>query len=169
MKEQIINRFIGVIDNRDEYQKQEIFKELAFSGIILYFFTIILMVGSFVIDTINNEISLITPALIILNIAYAGFITMRLNKKQLDVTDCVTPEEYELKKSKLKKSSTFAGLQWGLSMLLLMEYIFPLIGREKITFSWIQVIPWCLGGVAFGVCIYAFSNSKLRKHYEEIE
>ncbi|MEK4129411.1 hypothetical protein NYE67_06995 [Solibacillus sp. FSL W8-0474] len=34
-KENIINKFIGAYDERDEYQKQEIYKEIAFSGIIL--------------------------------------------------------------------------------------------------------------------------------------
>ena len=43
MKTKIFNHFIGAIDARDEYQQQEIYKELAFTGILLYYVTMTLV------------------------------------------------------------------------------------------------------------------------------
>jgi hypothetical protein len=166
MKEQIFRRFVGAFDERDEYQNNEIYKELAFSGIILYYFTMLIMVISLIIDTITNNFSIITPALILLNVVYAGIITYRLNKKQLDMTDCATAEEYEMKKKRLKRTSTFAGIFWGLAMILWMEYIMPLLGGEEVIFSWIDALIWLIGGIVFGVCIYSYAKSRLIKQYE---
>lgn len=60
----------------------------------------LLMVLSIVIDTFNNEMSIITPILLILNVGYSGYIAYRLRKKRLDTSDCATPEEYDAKKAK---------------------------------------------------------------------
>ncbi|MER1956652.1 MAG: DUF3278 domain-containing protein [Solibacillus sp.] len=118
MKNQIFNHFIGAIDARDEYQQQEIYKELAFSGIILYYLLMLLMGTSLIIDLLQQTFSLITPILLIVTIGYSGFLMKRLNKKELMVTDCATPEEYEMNVHRLKRSSTLIGISWGLMMLL---------------------------------------------------
>ena len=87
------------------------------------------------------------------------------HKKEWMATYCETPEEYEINVRRLKRSSTFGGICWGLIMLLWMEYLVPLISREEISFSWIGVISWGIGGVLFGVTIYFIAKSKLEKHY----
>ena len=165
MKNQIFNHFIGAIDDRDEYQQQEIYKELAFSGIILYYLLMLLMGTSLIIDLVQQTFSLITPILLIVTIGYSGFLMKRLNKKEWMATDCATPEEYEMNVHRLKRSSTLAGISWGLMMLLWMEYLMPLISREEISFSWVGVISWGIGGVFFGIMMYFFAKSKLEKHY----
>ena len=166
MKNQIFNHFIGAIDARDEYQQQEIYKELAFTGILLYYMTMALMMISLINDLVQQTFSIMTPILLVVNIGYSALIMKRLNKKEWMATDCATPEEYELNVRKLKRSSTFAGISWGLAMLLWMEYLMPLISREEVSFSWIGVISWGIGGVFFGVAIYFVSKSRLEKHYD---
>ena len=165
MKNQILNRFIGVIDNRDEYQTQEIYKELAFSGMLLWGLTMLLMFISLVIDTIKNEVSFITLALLIVNLVYSSLLMVRLNRKQLDNSDCATIEEYNAKKSRLKRACTIAGIQWGLFMVILMEYIFPFLSKEAIQLSWINILIWFAGGLFFGIVMYAISKAKLKKYF----
>lgn len=166
MKNQIFNHFIGAIDARDEYQQQEIYKELAFTGILLYYMTMALMMISLINDLVQQTVSIMTPILLVVNIGYSALIMKRLNKKEWMVTDCATPEEYEINVRRLKRSSTFGGISWGLMMLLWMEYLMPLISREEISFSWIGVIIWGIGGVLFGVTMYFITKSKLEKHYD---
>ncbi|MEK4532145.1 hypothetical protein [Solibacillus sp. FSL K6-1554] len=166
MKNQIFNHFIGAIDTRDEYQQQEIYKELAFTGILLYYVTIVLMMVSLITDLVQQTVSIMTPILLIVNIGYSILIMKRINKKEWMATDCATPEEYEINVRRLKRSSTFGGISWGLMMLLFMEYLMPLISREEISFSWIGVISWGIGGALFGTAIYYISKSKLVKYYE---
>ena len=169
MKENIINKFIGAFDERDEYQKQEIYKELAFSGIIFYYMSMFLMVISLIIDTFKNELSLITPILVMINIGYSGYIAFRLNKKQLDISYCMTSEEYNIKKAKLRRSSVSVGIQWGFWMIIMMEYILPFIGGEALSLSWFNMMIWLIGGLLLGVFLYFVSKSKLKKRYDEIE
>ncbi|MEN0587867.1 hypothetical protein [Kurthia gibsonii] len=166
MKNQIFNHFIGAIDARDEYQQQEIYKELAFTGILLYYVTMALMMISLINDLVQQTVSIMTPILLVVNIGYSALIMKRLNKKEWMATDCATPEEYEINVRRLKRSSTFGGISWGLMMLLWMEYLMPLISREEISFSWIGVIIWGIGGVLFGVTMYFITKSKLEKHYD---
>ncbi|GGN53549.1 DUF3278 domain-containing protein [Oceanobacillus indicireducens] len=165
MRNKLINRFIGAIDDRDEYQQQEIYKELALSGMLLWYLTMLLMVVGLIVDTIHNKLSFLTPALFIINMVYAGIIMSRLRKKQLDDTDCASIEEYEEKKKRLKKSSTFGGVLWGLFMLIFMQYVFPYLSTGEIDVSWLKVLIWGIGGIFFGSMMYWFSKSKLQKHF----
>lgn len=165
MKNKLIKRFIGAIDDRDEYQLQEIHKELAFSGILLWCLTMLLMFASLVVDTIHNTLTFITPALLIINMVYAIIVVSKLRKKRLDDTDCASIEEYKEKKKRLKKSSTIAGVAWGIFMFIFMQYIFPYLSIGEIDVSWWDVLIWVFAGVFFGTATYWFSRSKLRKHF----
>jgi len=167
LKDSILNYFIGAFDERDEYQKQEIYKELALSGIIFYYLSMLLMLVSLVIDTFNNEMSIITPILVILNVGYSGYIGYRLRKKQLDTSDCATPEEYDAKKAKLKRSCIIASIHWGFWMIVMMEYILPFIGGDDLSLSWFNMIAWIIGGIAFGFFLYLISKAKLQKQFNQ--
>lgn len=165
MKNKVLNRFIGAMDDRDEYQLSEIYKELAFSGIVLWYLTTLLMFISLIIDTIQNTLSFGTIALLILNMTYAILTVIKLRRKQLDDTDCASIEEYEEKKKQLKKAMSLAGVQWGLFMLVFMEYVSPYLSTGEINVEWWNIVIWLLGGVGFGLSMYWFSKSKLQKHF----
>ncbi|SDD35860.1 Protein of unknown function [Terribacillus halophilus] len=146
MKNKILNHFIGVMDDRDEYQRQEIHKELAFSGILLWYVTMLVMCVSLMMDTIHHDVSLITVCLFIINMVYAALITTRIRRKNLDETDCMSQEEYEQKKRHLKKSTTFMGAFWGAAMFINMNYIFPFLSNEDVSVSW-GSLAWIVGGI----------------------
>ncbi|SDB82707.1 Protein of unknown function [Pelagirhabdus alkalitolerans] len=165
MKDKILNRFIGAVDERDEYQTQEIHKELAATGVLLWYLTMILMVTSLIVDTVQNTLSWITPALLLINMAYALTVTVRVRKKHLDETDCVTKAEYEEKKRQMKKQSILAGIQWGFFMLVFMEYILPYLSAGDPNLNAFSIMTWLFGGIVFGAVMYKMSKSSLQKHF----
>lgn len=165
MKNKLLTSFIGSIDDRDEYQQQEIYKELALSGMLLWSLSMLIMFISLIIDTMNHTLSFSTSALLIINMIFAVTISFKLRKKHLDSTDCASLEEYQQKKKQLKKASTFAGVLWGVSMLILMQYVFPYLSTGEIDISWQNVLIWGAGGIFFGLISYRFSKSKLQIHF----
>lgn len=165
MKNKFFKRFIGTIEDRDEYQLKEIYKELAFSGILLWYLTLLLMFISLIVDTIHNTLNFLTIALLIVNMIYAINVTSNLRKKRLDDTDCVNIEEYKDKKKQLKKSSTIAGIMWGIFMLVSMQYLLPFLSYGTIDISWSKVLIWVIGGLAFSTIIYWSSVSKIQKYF----
>jgi len=165
MKNKLLNHFIGVMDDRDEYQQQEIYKELAFSGVLLWYLSMLLMLVSIVVDTVQNTMSFSTPALLIINMIYAFYITIRMRKKEVDSTDCASIEEYEEKKKYLKKKCTFGGIIVSLTVLLFNQYLFPYLSTGEINTSWANLLSGVIAGLFFGFVMYWFSKSKLQKHF----
>ncbi|GAA0494101.1 hypothetical protein GCM10008986_20770 [Salinibacillus aidingensis] len=165
MKNKILNRFIGAVDDRDEYQRHEIYKELAFSGILLWYLTLFLMFISLIFDTIHNTLSFATPSLFIINMVYAGIVIVKIRRKNLDETDCASLEEYEEKKKQLKITSTLFAVQWGFFMLFFMEYVSPYISTGEIDVDWWDVVIWLIAGAFFGMTQYSISKSKIQKHF----
>ncbi|GIO17553.1 hypothetical protein J18TS1_06530 [Oceanobacillus oncorhynchi subsp. incaldanensis] len=166
MKNKLLTSFIGTIDNRDEYQQQEIYKELALSGMLLWTISMLVMFVNLIIDTMHQTLSFSTTALFIINMFYAVTISARLRKKHLDNTDCASLEEYQQKKKQLKKSSTFAGFFWGFFMLAMMQYVFPYLSTGETNASWQSVLIWGAAGIFLGLGLYWFSKSKLLIHFE---
>ena len=165
MNNKLLNRFIGNLDDRDEYQKQEIYKELAFWGALLWTSTMLLMFAIFIIDTVRNTLSFMTIALFIINLLYAGILMVRLRKKHLDETDCATMVEYEIKKRRLRKSSLFAGSLFGFLMIFLNLYLFPYLSSGTIEFSWFTLSVLVITAVGYGIAMYYVAKSKLKKHF----
>src|SRR5699024_9713291 len=135
MKNRLLNGIIGAINNRDEYQRQEIHQQLAFSGILLWGLTMILMMISLVIDTMHHTLTFLTPALLIINMVYAFTTISKLQKKHVLDTDCATLEEYNEKKKYLKRSAILAAVMWSIFMLVCMQYIYPYLSSGAINVS----------------------------------
>jgi len=165
MNNKLLNRFIGNLDDRDEYQKQEIYKELAFWGVLLWTSTMLLMFASFIADTIRNSLSFITIALLIINMLYAGILTIRLRKNHLDETDCSTMEEYEIKKRRLRKSSLLAGSVFGILLIFFNLYLFPYLSSGTIEFSLFTLSVSVITAIGYGIAMYYVAKSKLKKHF----
>ena len=165
MKTKLLNSFIGVMDERDEYQRQEIYKKLAFSGMILWYAIALLMFISLIIDTMHNTFSFITLALLVINMVYAVITFPSLRKEGLDGTDCASIEEYNQKRKQLKKSSIFSGIIWGMFMFIFMQYLLPYLRTGNIEINFWDVLTWGIGGLVFGLGMYLISKSKLKKHF----
>ncbi|WP_020061744.1 DUF3278 domain-containing protein [Bacillus sp. 123MFChir2] len=164
-KEKIYLNFIGAMSERDEYQKQEINKELAVAGVLLWYLNMLVMVIMLVVDTIHNTISIGTIIVFVVNMIYVNYLIWKVQKKRLNETECATEEEYLERKKQLKKSGLKAGLLWGFQMFVLMCYIFPYLGSEEISISRYDVIIWSCGGVFFGLSMYGIGLLNLKKLY----
>ncbi|MEN2465496.1 DUF3278 domain-containing protein [Ornithinibacillus sp. JPR2-1] len=165
MKNKMLNHFIGVMDNRDEYQQQEIYRELAFSGMLLWSLSMLLMLVSIVVDTIQNTLSIATPALLVINMIYAFYITLRMRKKGLDSTDCASNEEYKEKMKYLRKKCTYVGILMGLTLLVFNQYLFPYLSTGEMDASWANLFSCVIAGLFFGLVMYWYSKSKLQRHF----
>lgn len=164
MKDQILNRFVGTMSDRDEYQKQEIYKELAYSGILLYWLCIFLMFICLLVDTYHHTLSVGTIGLLVIVMGYSVVFLQRIRKKQLDITEFTSEEEYKAAVGKLLKNSIKGGLLWGIQMFILMQYILPYIADGEIKPSWYTFLIFVVfGSTFFGGAIYLLAKSKMKK------
>lgn len=164
-KEKIYTNFIGAMSERDEYQKQEINKELAFAGVGLWYLNMLAMFIMLVIDTMNQTTSIGTIIIFFINIIYANYIIIKMKKGNLNETECGTKEEFLEKKKILRNSSIKAGISWGLQMFVFMCYVFPYLSSEKISISSFDIFIWSGAGLFFGLSMYGLSMLNLKKVY----
>ena len=80
-KERVYNSFVGTMSERDEYQKQEINKELSVAGIGLWWLNMLIMLIMLLIDTMNHTISIGTILIFLSNMIYANYLTFKFKKK----------------------------------------------------------------------------------------
>lgn len=165
IKKQLYNNFIGAIDDRDEYQKQEINRELAVAGMGLFSFVIIFMFILLIIDTINNTLSVGTIGLFVIIYLYSLYIIIKLRKNKLNDTECSSEQNYKLMKKSLKKQGVKAGFMWGFFMLVTNTYLLPFLDTGNSNASWFDFILWSVMGSLFGIIMYLFAISKLQKVY----
>jgi len=139
-KERVYNSFVGTLSERDEYQKQEINKELSVAGIGLWWLNMLIMLIMLLVDTMNHTISIGTILIFLSNMIYANYLTFKFKKKGLNETECATKEEYLQHKKTLRKAGLKAGILWGFQMFVFMNYIFPYVGSEEISISLLDVV-----------------------------
>ncbi len=164
-KEKVYNNFIGTISERDEYQKQEINKELAIAGIGLWWLNMLVMLIMLLVDTMNHTISIGTIFIFLINMIYTNYLIFKLKKKGLNDTECATEEEYLKHKKTLKKAGLKAGVLWGFQMFVFMTYILPYLGSEEISVSLFDVVLWGCAGAFFGLSMYIIALLNLKKLY----
>lgn len=111
-KERVYNSFVGTLSERDEYQKQEINKELSVAGIGLWWLNMLVMLIMLLVDTMNHTISIGTIFIFLSNMIYANYLAFKFKKKGLSDTECATKEEYLQHKKKLRKAGLKAGVLW---------------------------------------------------------
>ncbi|MDA1586606.1 DUF3278 domain-containing protein [Bacillus cereus group sp. TH230-1LC] len=164
-KERVYNSFVGTMSERDEYQKQEINKELSVAGIGLWWLNMLVMLIMLLVDTMNHTISIGTILVFLSNMIYANYLAFKFKKKGLSDTECATKEEYLQHKNKLRKAGLKAGLLWGFQMFVFMNYILPYVGSEEISISLFKVVIFICGGGFFGLTMYVIGLLNLKKLY----
>lgn len=81
MLEKMYLRFINKVSERDEYQIQEINKEFAIAGLMLWYTNILAMFIMLVVDTINQTLSIGTIITFVVNMLYANYLMWKLKRK----------------------------------------------------------------------------------------
>lgn len=163
LEEKLFKHYIGYLDERDEYQKSIIYNTLAKVNMYSFYLISILMMGSLIFDSINHQFTFGTFALFFIQQFNAYYIFIKIRKSGVDTTEFYDNTTYILQLKRLKKQSMMAGIQWGLWMLIMMEYIFPVLEGEKIEVGLISFVIWTCGGAFFGGTMYLFGKLKLKK------
>lgn len=163
LEEKLFKRYIGYIDDRDEYQKSVIYMILAKLNMYLFYLTSILMLISLLFDTIHHRFTFGTFALFFIQQFNAYYILIKLRKSRVDITEFYDNNTYQNQLKKLKKQSSVAGIQWAFFMIVMNNYILPTISGDSIILNLNSFIIWILGGVFFGVIIYFFGKVKIKK------
>lgn len=165
MKNKLLKRVIGFMDERDEYQLQEINKDLAFSGMILWILMMLLMLISLILDVIHDTFTFITAALLVVNMVYAIMVFSKVRRKGLDNTDCANVEEYEMKKQQVQKGAVRAGIFFTIAMIIFTGFVTPSLTAGKIELDWFSALTFIVLGPLYGVGIYLVGKSKLEKNF----
>lgn len=161
LEEKLFKHYIGYLDERDEYQQSVIYKTIAKVNMYSFYLISILMIGSLIFDSVNHRITFGTVALFFIQQFNAYYILIKLRKNGVDETEFYDNTTYLLQLKKFKKQSVMAGTQWGLFMLIMMDYIFPVLEGEQIRIDLISVIIWIFGGAFFGGAMYLFRKRKI--------
>ena len=165
LEEKLFQRYIGFIDERDEYQRSVIYETLSKLNMYSFYLINTLMFISLIFDTINHTFTFGTFALLCIQQFNSYYILIKLKKKGVDTTEFYDENSYRKAIKNLRKKSIIAALQWGLSMFILMSYIFPTLEGESIRVNLISVIIWTLAGAFFGLSIYLLAKTKVKKVY----
>lgn len=165
MENKMLNRLIGVDNDRDEYQLQEIYKELASAGALMWYLSIGVMGICLLVDTFNHTLSVGTIGLLIVNMIYASKVFIRVRKKELDSMECANEAEYKEKLKVMRKGGFKGGLLFGFYMTVMNVYLFPFIAGDRIELTWRSLIIQICVGLFFGVAMYFVGKSKIKKCY----
>ena len=84
------------------------------------------------------------------------YATRKAKLSEIDVT----VDNYPKQKRLLKKKSALQGIYWGMSMFLIMGVISP---KFSSLFSWISFVIWLSSGALFGIIMYWYQASNLKK------
>ena len=163
LEEKLFKRYIGFIDERDEYQKSVIYKTLAKLNMYSFYLISILMLISLIFDTINHRFTFGTFALLFIQQFNAYYILIQLRKSGVDITEVYDNITYLKQLKRLKKQSVISGIQWAFFMIIMNNYIFPSLLGENIILNIKSIIIWSLGGLSFGLGLYFIEKVKLRK------
>ncbi|CAM4408630.1 hypothetical protein [Paenibacillus typhae] len=163
LEKRMLKPFIGYLDERDEYQQGEIYKILAGACMHAFYLTTGLMLISLIVDTINRTFTFGTIALFIVNQLVSYNILFRLRKTGIAETEYDIEADYKKIITGLRKKFTLAGIQWGFTMLILMEFLLPALAGEELEIHWFSPLIWFISGAAFGVVTYFFKKEMLKK------
>ncbi|RDY22644.1 DUF3278 domain-containing protein [Romboutsia maritimum] len=163
LEEKLFKHYIGYLEERDEYQQSVIYKTLAKANMYSFYLISLLMMVSLIFDSVNHRFTFGTVALFFIQQFNAYYVSIKLRKSGVDTTEFDDNTTYLIQLKKLKKQARMAGIQWGLSMLIMMDYIFPALEGEKIKLDLISVIVWTCGGALFGGVMYLFGKLKLTR------
>ena len=161
-EQKLLKRFVGFIDDRDEYQQKMIYKVLADANIITFILLTISMMISFIWDAWHHTISLGTIFLFLIQQFNSYYILSKTKKYDVVKTEVFDEETYQKELRKIKRGAIIAGINWGIFMFGWMEFLFPLILHEPIELKWFNVGVWVVTSMMFGGSMYVVGKGKLK-------
>lgn len=168
-KENILTKMIkkayDISGPLDEYKRSEINRIGNNAFMMLWFYLLftnfcaLLVMSLTNIGTYNILLGLLLSNLIFSIDIIGGYVIYATRKAKLSEID-VTVDNYPKQKHLLKKKSALQGISWGMSMFLIMGAISP---NFSSLFSWISFFIWLSSGALFGLIMYWYHASNLKK------
>lgn len=121
------------------------------------------MIISLIFDSSNHKLTFGTFALFFVHQFNSYYVPNKLRKNGLNEIKVDGDINYSNAIKKLRKQMALAGIQWGFSMFVLMEYIFPTFWGDPINIGLYQILIWVCGGTFFGGTMYLLGKSILKK------
>lgn len=163
LEKNLLHPYIGYSEAKDEYQQNSIYKTLAVANVYSFYLLSFFMIISLIFDSINHKLTFGTFALFFVHQFNSYYIPNKLRKSGLNEIKVDGDINYSNAIKKLRKQMVIAGIQWGFSMFVLMEYIFPTLCGDPINIGLSEVLPWVCGGIFFGGTMYILGKSNLKK------
>ncbi|WP_042274389.1 DUF3278 domain-containing protein [[Clostridium] dakarense] len=163
LENKLLKHYIGYVEERDEYQQGIINETLTTANLYTFYLLTICMLVSLIFDSINHKLTFGTFAMFFIQQFNAYYILIKLRKSGVDKTEFDDNATYSTQLKKSKKQTIIAAIQWGFSMLVMMEYIFPTLLGERINIGLFQIIVWICATLFFGTSCYIIAKSKLKK------
>jgi hypothetical protein len=95
------------------------------------------------------------------------YILFKMRKYQLAQSEFYDEESYQTAVKYLKKKMAWAGIEWGFTMFVMMNFIFPALWGDPIDVMWRDVAIYLVAGAFFGMIMYALEKCQLKRVKEE--
>ena len=162
IEKKLLKRFVGYIDDRDEYQQKMIYKILANANMMTFILLMVCMMISFIWDAWHQTVSLGTIFLFLIQQFNSYYVLAKTKKFDVVKTEVFDEETYKKELNKIKKGAILSGINWGISMFAWMEFLFPLILNDPIELKWFNICVWFIASILFGGSMYVVGKGKLK-------
>lgn len=163
LEKNLLKRYIGYLEARDEYQQGVINETLTTANIHTFYLLTIFMLVSFIFDSINHKLTFGTFALFFIQLFNACYTVIKLRKSGVDITEFDENATYSTQIKKLRKQIIIVTILWGFYMFIINRYILPTLLGERINIGLFQIVVWICATLFFGVSCYIIAKSKLKK------
>jgi hypothetical protein len=163
----LLKRYVGYVNERDEYQKSKIYQTLANANLLTMYLISLFMLISLGWDAMHQQFTLGTILLFLAQQINSYYILFKMRKYQLAHSEFYDEASYQAAAKGLKRKAVWAGANWGIIMFVMMNFVFPALGKEPIHVTWISVAIYVVTGALFGSTMYALARSQLKLIKEE--
>ncbi|MDX8045247.1 DUF3278 domain-containing protein [Gracilibacillus sp. S3-1-1] len=165
-EDKLLNKYVGYVGQRDEYQKGVIYKALANANVLSFWLITLLMLISLIWDTYHHQFSLGTLFLLVAQQFNVYYILLKLRKTGVTDTEFYDEASYKLQTKQLQKTACFSGISFAFLFFVLMNYLLPFVEGAAIHISWKDLVIMVIQALFFGYMMYLFGKGRLKKAME---
>ncbi|MDO4231967.1 MAG: hypothetical protein Q4D19_07540 [Lautropia sp.] len=163
LKKHLKRRLVGAPAELDAQQERAVNEVLADAGTYAFYLLLVLMLVSLVLDVSRDTVSFGTMAMLGVILFVCVYLLKRLGRSRVLDDKPGSLAEYEQSLSRLKRRSVLGAFGWGVSMFVVMNYVFPWLQGKPFITGLVPALIWGAAGVVWGVFVYLASKRSIRK------